>query len=442
MKGIFYIICGSSASGKTTLVSRILSKDSNFVKATKYSTRKNRPGDIADDIIHVDKINPGEFDLCWAAMENHYGIKFAEINNLLEKGKNVLLSTTNLRAVSRIKSQYNDQVTSLSIFSPIDQSKLYEVVADRTDYEPKEDIKKQFSILFSMLNAASELKRWRDVYSKTRELLEIWQKSIPDAQGVEQRIRKIRDFYIKFIESGNEFDYTILNYRMNHIEDMINQFYVIHNSNSKDLKVYKYKHSGPKIFVVASSSGGGKRLLVENLSIIAPNEIEISPKWGKRDTKPNDGKDGMIAIGKKGSFPNHADIKYLMHKSKYYEGTEYAFSSKEIDKRLQAGKHQLLVANVLQSENLWHQLIKMYKEKLVILYLFRFEDQELMRTYQYSNCKTEEEATSRLEEIKQTYLSYAKHIDKVDHVIFNTDFPDDMYDQVLKLFEQYGLVRN
>lgn len=97
-EGILLIISGPSGVGKGSVCSALLAKDSNNVFSVSATTRSPRKGEIdgkdyyfisKDDFLRKQKA--GEF-LEWAEVfGNYYGTPIAEIERLLQEGKNVIL---------------------------------------------------------------------------------------------------------------------------------------------------------------------------------------------------------------------------------------------------------------------------------------------------------------------------------------------------------------
>lgn len=435
--GILYIVCGATGSGKSTLSNSIIAnKKLNFTKAPKYSTREYR-GE-GDDIIPIKDMDIGEYDFAYVAMDNKYGLKFNEIEKQLNAGKNSILVLTDFRAVQRLKSIFSENATAICVSSAIDPNKFLQIHGKRYDFLPSKAKKRLMQIQFSRLSSSARLDSWSNVYECTRELLELWQQSIPEHASLEIRTRKVRDFQTKYIENMNLFDHLILNYREGHPEDMSRQFINIFNS-------HKYNHlrrrpqKGPVLFVVAAASGAGKGLMTENLRIIAPNEVAVVKKEGKRNPRKKDSRDGMKAIGTNGKFTEGFDIRYQLHKLGDFKGTWYAFSEKEIRDNFKLGKNQVVIANVLLKKELLSRLRSLFQNQLVVVYLLRFIEEKKLAQFQYDRCETKAEAEARINEMSAVYESYINNISEVDYVLLNTAYPEDLYDQMFKLIEYYGV---
>ena len=94
--GIMIVLSSTSGAGKTTLT-KLLSKNNNYLISVSYTTRKPRINEVdAKDYYFVNEdkfeslIKNNEF-LEYAKVFNHlYGTSKSQVINNLEKGKNVI----------------------------------------------------------------------------------------------------------------------------------------------------------------------------------------------------------------------------------------------------------------------------------------------------------------------------------------------------------------
>lgn len=93
-----YIISSVAGGGKSTLISLLLERHSNFYFSISSTTRKPRPGDIPGKTYHFmtvedfqSRIERGEF-LEWAEVHgNYYGTSRYFIESAIQSGKSVLM---------------------------------------------------------------------------------------------------------------------------------------------------------------------------------------------------------------------------------------------------------------------------------------------------------------------------------------------------------------
>ena len=98
MRGSLYIISAASGAGKTSLVSKLLEKDSNIKVSVSTTTRACRPGEQDGVNYHFVSVaefqtleHQGEFLECAQVFDNFYGTSKAAVETLLNDGKDVIL---------------------------------------------------------------------------------------------------------------------------------------------------------------------------------------------------------------------------------------------------------------------------------------------------------------------------------------------------------------
>ena len=145
-----FIITGTSAVGKTTVAKAVLKKAKNLKRSLTYTSRKKRGNEKNHKDYHFisekefkQKIKKGEF-LEWANnYGNLYGTDKKEIDNLLNKGKNVLV-VIDIKGALNIKKKWPKK--SIAIFILPESLKQLETrFKKRSDTSP-EAIKKRLKI--------------------------------------------------------------------------------------------------------------------------------------------------------------------------------------------------------------------------------------------------------------------------------------------------------
>lgn len=114
-KGYLFIISGPSGSGKTSLIKEICQVSEENIIAPKYSTRKRRQG--FDDIISVDNIEVGPYDIVYALNGRRYGIKAEDINKIINSGKNAFIVLSDFRIIKRVKLLFPERAKAIFISS-------------------------------------------------------------------------------------------------------------------------------------------------------------------------------------------------------------------------------------------------------------------------------------------------------------------------------------
>ncbi len=437
MSGKLFVITGASGCGKTTLLNSLLSKKLNLIKAPKYASREVREekNGIVDDIIHDSNITIDNYDLVYKLNEKTYGIKIDEIKQSLDKNRNLIIILSDFRVITRLKNVLKENVVTWYISSAINAQGIEKIQVDRYKNEfnltPTESSKLYDQ--YTKLKSASELKSWRRLFECMGELLEDWKKYIPEKDSTEVRKNKIRDFHKSYIDKIHLFDHVILNHNMNNPEEMTRQ--AINIINFYENNISKPIKENPVIYIVSAASGSGKGVLMESIrEVIGEQQIHITTKEAKREPKENDRRDGMKAIGVNGKFSKDFDIKWFFHKDKNHKGTEYAVSEKEIRFYLQNEKSQIFISNIGQIEN----FKKLFDKNVVFLYLHATRSDEDNKKFQYEKWKDDPlEAERRIKEVEKVHQDYIKHISQFDHVLLNTAFKEDLYEQMFTLIDYY-----
>jgi len=173
-----------------------------------------------------------------------------------------------------------------------------------------------------------------------------------------------------------------------------------------------------------------------SLAFSVEGKIAITSKMAKRAAKDHDKRDGMKAIGPGGEFPIDYDIRWVFHKSdddKEYSGTEYAVSSKEIKRNVDKKMPQIFVSNMQQ----FNTFRERFGNRVIFLYLHRLSLADEIKEFQYKVCATPEEAEIRIGEIQNVHQNYIDQITDFHHVLLNTTYPEDLYDQMFQLIQCY-----
>jgi len=468
-----YILCGASGSGKTTLLNSVSnitesSVDTSYfekgrffptdlgydvVRSPKYSDRPIRiKDDEIDDVIHTKDIDRRSFDVCYSLNHVKYGIKFGEIRKILSAGKNAIIAISDIRAIRQLKDHFRDDMRTLYVSSAIDSDRLRRIQQERLGFSPTDEQKDILSAQFSRIMSAARLGWWDRVSSCVTDMERNWHAYATDSKSTEIRINRIRTTHLKYIEHISIYDHVILNYTENKPEEMKEQF----------LQILRHcpgpaKHMPPPVFIVAAASGAGKATLMETLNLIGGNQIQITSKLAKRPPKTGDRRDGMIALrrndtskepvwpswwnapmidcARSGNFPHEYDVHWEFHKQNDGTAVPYAVSSKEIDKNIERGIPQIFISNM----GMFDYFKKRWPENSVFIYLYRLTSSEDNRKYQllqYPNDLATAEA--RIKEREVVHSEYIQKAPLFHHVLLNTSYEEDLYDQMFNLIDFYA----
>ena len=98
IKGILFVVSAPAGTGKSTLVNRLKTEFSNILQSVSYTTRAMRSEEIdGDDYIFIskeafdEKNNSGDFLECASHFGSYYGTAKKTVDDILAKGKHVVL---------------------------------------------------------------------------------------------------------------------------------------------------------------------------------------------------------------------------------------------------------------------------------------------------------------------------------------------------------------
>jgi len=98
VKGLLFVVSAPAGTGKSTLVNRLKIEFPNILQSVSYTTRAIRSEEIdGEDYIFISKedfdkkINSGAFLEFASHFGNYYGTSKKTVDNILSKGKNVIL---------------------------------------------------------------------------------------------------------------------------------------------------------------------------------------------------------------------------------------------------------------------------------------------------------------------------------------------------------------
>ena len=186
--------------------------------------------------------------------------------------------------------------------------------------------------------------------------------------------------------------------------------------------------SNSYIFLIVGSSGSGKGTLLRALRDMGERHVTIISKQTTRESKTTDG-DEMISIYPKKKFDPKFDIIYGNYLSKY------AICSSNIWENILKGKFQVLIVSNLKAIK---KLYDHFGSLIKLIYLFSPVDKEQLGKH-LKDIATEEkkEIEVRKSKIKVIHNYYLDNITVFDHVLLNIQEPEDLCDQIFKLFQYY-----
>ena len=431
-RGRIFILSGASGCGKSTLLSSLLKHSEaahlSLEKVSKYSNRTRRENDPHDDIIHEPEITSQKFDFAYFLNRTTYAIKTAEIEERLETGKNLLVILSDFLVVERLKKRFPKETIAIYISSAIDPTKLGEIQQGRRNFLPDQSQQEQLRESFARLQSGARLGLWERVYKDAVGFSDVWKQFMPETDITRIRQDNIRSFHTRYIDNIALFNHVVLNYAEGKPQDMVRQA----------LSIIRYYSKGsmrcvahPPVFVICAASGMGKGILMELVNLIGGKTVKVVTKWALREPKENDKRDGMIALGVNGKFPSECNVSWTFHR-----GTPYGICRESVAQGIKSGIAQLFTSNMGQIENLRNE----FGQHVSFVYLHRTATRKDIKTdieaFQKRIHKNDpKEAEIRLNEIEEVYQDYFQKIAEFDHVLLNTNFEEDLFNQMLRLID-------
>ena len=418
--GRLFVFFGPSVCGKTTLVNG-LAASNDIAIAPKYSERERRSVD--DDIIYTPSIEESNCDLRYVINDVRYGIDLGEIRRLLESPRDFGIVLSDLRVVRRLKRAFGTDCLVVYVARPIDPETLGQINVQRHGFNPELDLKTRFEMECRRLQAGARLGAWHRVGESLASLTEFWRQKAPGGRSLEVRTSKIGQFHSRYIDNIAFFDHVVLNF------GSLDQFLTQGRNLLKRVATPAPSDRTPPIFVVCAAPGSGKGTLMENLNIMGTDAIRIVQKMAKRDPEETDRRDGMVAIGADGEFPDEVDWRWTFHSKR----TEYGVSTAEIKRNMNEGVAQIFVANPGQIG----RARDLFGARVVVLYLHSAISSDVLMGH-FVQKLGPDGAQARVESRTAVFESYVEQICAFDHVLLNTSYPEDLFDQMYRLIDHYS----
>ncbi|GJQ61057.1 MAG: hypothetical protein SCALA702_01100 [Melioribacteraceae bacterium] len=466
-------------------------------KAAKYSTRDYRG--VEDDVVKIDdeSINYDEstekkskirlarmralVEICGSGNGkvyykngNIYGVSITEIIQSLSKS-HLAVIISDFKVISELKKdeRLEGKIKVMYLASTIDERELLKRYKERekTQFpDANRTLKtiKSIQNMSSILLSAGRLKYLTKIEETLPLLNEEWNHYVPYFDTIKTRATNIRMLYNRYIDNIALIDYVILNFY--DLDYMFNQTKNILTNISPKRKI-----NIPPIFMVCAANSSGKATLMEVVGDMGDvhENIVVTNKYAKRDSRPTDGRDGMIAIGKNGDFKKamETELNFKVEDKDIWEWgfkqrpTKYAVCHKEIKNNIIAKKAQIFISNMDEIKN----ARKFYEKNIVVLYLHathesstkkhiyakrRFELEKEIRQkhrditkeqvkFEFENNQDLQERFQTItsndeKEIVDVHYDFCKHNIQIDHVLLNTGTREDLIEQITNLIIYYS----
>jgi len=433
MKGNLYILYGPSGSGKSTIANWLTEQGIVEVAPPKYTERPPREEEEDKDVLHVQDIETTSCDILYTLNDFRYGMDSNAIRRKLERGQNLVTVLSDLRVVRRLKQDMGSCVRLVFVASPIDERELEKINRKRHGgFQPTDEQRTVLGREFARLTAGTRLEAWNEVADAMANLFTSWRDALPGAKSLRVRIDKIRQFHNRYIDNIGLFDHVILNFDRSSLRVPLRQAEnVLQNDHSQtihDRPQPVHHKPQPVIFMVCAPPGAGKGTLMENLNIMGKDKVRIVTKMAKRSEEATDKRDGMVAIGDDGVFPEEFGWRWVFHGN-----TEYAVSVSEINANIASGHPQIFISNMSQMS----AARALFGDRIVFLYLHSTLSEDQRRAH-FVRKLGPRRAEERVRSADRVFLEYVDNITHFDHVLLNTTYPEDLYDQMFRLLEHYS----
>lgn len=178
--------------------------------------------------------------------------------------------------------------------------------------------------------------------------------------------------------------------------------------------------------ILAGAPGSGKDLLIKGVRDLGKQHAEIVPKHTSRTRRHDDG-DEMICSNDEGYDLEHCDVRYDNYTDRY------GLQSAQIWTGLQSGSSQVLVVSNPRAIN---QLRGIFRDAVSLVYVHGE-----MSAAEYKKMgsagKTDEYVRKRVKQYEDAEQFYLSNVLAFDHVLIAAGPPEDLYDQIFRLFRAF-----
>jgi len=182
-----------------------------------------------------------------------------------------------------------------------------------------------------------------------------------------------------------------------------------------------------RLIILVGSPGSGKDLLIRAIDDLGAQHAQVIPKHTSRKRRLDDRKE-MIC-------PDDLDFDLLSCDIKYDNyGDKYGIDSSLIWSSLQKGVFPVVVVS---NSDAIDQLHQKFGDLLVLVYVHSEMDANDFRYADENNKKGELYIERRVSEYRQAFDLYLKHFRIFEHVLINCGVPEDLFDQIFRLFRAY-----
>ena len=183
----------------------------------------------------------------------------------------------------------------------------------------------------------------------------------------------------------------------------------------------------PYLVVVVGAPGSGKDLLIRAVNDLGTQHAQIVPKHTSRQRRQDDGNE-MICPGDENYDIEACDIIYENY------GDRYGFECSMIWQGLKKGIFQVIVVSDINTIN---KLKEKFRDIMISVYVHSETNADEYERTEVAFGEDTNYVKQRSKNYRQAFDIFLKNYLAFDHVFIYTGNPEDLFDQIFRLFRAY-----